>query len=119
MQPPKFADVTVIFNDAQQDGSSESSSGSESNSEEASASPEPRQKHARQVKAMKVNVNKSVKDFKLQLSTIFGITPSQMRLFYVDHVMGEITGPEEIKFNQKKLYTYSVQDGDKFLVDLK
>lgn len=42
-----------------------------------------------------------------------------MRLFYVDHVMGEITGPEEIKFNQKKLYTYSVQDGDKFLVDLK
>jgi hypothetical protein len=28
-------------------------------------------------------------------------------------------GPEEMKFNQKKLYTYNVQDGDKFLVDAK
>lgn len=42
-----------------------------------------------------------------------------MRLFYVDHVMIEIAGPEEMKFNQKKLYTYNVQDGDKFFVDPK
>lgn len=80
MQPPKFADVTVIFNDAQQDASSESSSGSESNSEEASASPEPRQKHARQVKAMKVNVNKSVKDFKLQLRFVILLSKSSHSL---------------------------------------
>ena len=42
-----------------------------------------------------------------------------MRVFYVDHVMIEMMGAEEMKSNQKKLYTYNVQDGDKFLVDSK
>lgn len=52
-------------------------------------------------------------------SNIFSFPANQMRLFYVDHVMIELMGPEEMKFNQKKLYTYNVQDGDKFLVDPK
>lgn len=42
-----------------------------------------------------------------------------MRVFYVDSVMFEVSGPEEMRFNQKKLFTYNVQDGDKFLVDPK
>lgn len=52
-------------------------------------------------------------------STMFNFPASEMRIFYVDHVMIEIIGPEEMRFSQKKLYTYNVQDGDKFLVDPK
>lgn len=42
-----------------------------------------------------------------------------MRLYYIDGEMAEFVGPEELKFNQKKLYTYNVQDGDEFVVDEK
>ena len=42
-----------------------------------------------------------------------------MRVFYIDHEMAEVMGPEELKFSQKKLYTYNVQDGDEFIVDQK
>lgn len=54
---------------------------------------------------------------------MFGISPAQMRLYYVDREMAEILGSkgmiEELRFNHKKLYTYNVQDGDEFLIDLK
>lgn len=50
---------------------------------------------------------------------MFGLVASQIRVFYVDHIMMEIMGPEEMKFNQKKLFTYNVQDGDQFIVDSK
>lgn len=57
--------------------------------------------------------------FLLLSREVFGISPSEMRLYYVDHEMAELMGPEELKFNQKKLYTYSIQDGDEILIDRK
>lgn len=50
---------------------------------------------------------------------MFNVPANKMRLYYIDREMVEITGPEELKFSQKKLYTYSVQDEDEFLVDEK
>lgn len=76
LAPPKCAQVTVVFNDncGQDDdmlehGSlGESSSGSDTTGDEGgSRSPEPGSSRKRQVKEMKVNLNKSVKEFKLQL----------------------------------------------------
>ncbi|KAI1283811.1 Tubulin-specific chaperone cofactor E-like protein [Halotydeus destructor] len=68
---------------------------------------------------LKLDLNKSVKEFKQQLSTIFNHPASQMKLFYVDRDMEGFFGPEEMRFAEKRLYTYSIQDGDKFIVDPK
>lgn len=121
LSPPKSANVTVVYNENTDDDIlldpdflMTMSTNSDSNGS-SPGSPSSTTK----VKDMTVNLNKSVKDFKQRLSTIFGLPASRMRLFYVDHVMIEIMGPEEMKFNQKKLYSYNVQDGDKFLVDAK
>lgn len=111
LSPPKSAQVTVVFN--------ENSSDDIFDAEFIMSMSVDSQSPATKVKDITVNLNKSVKDFKQRLSTIFGLPASRMRVFYVDHVMIEIMGPEEMKFNQKKLYTYNVQDGDKFLVDAK
>jgi len=111
LSPPKSAQVTVVF--------SENSSDNIFDTEFIMSMSVDSQSPATKVKDMTVNLNKSVKDFKQRLSTIFGLPASRMRVFYVDHVMMEIMGPEEMKFNQKKLYTYNVQDGDKFVVDAK
>ncbi|XP_015788056.1 tubulin-specific chaperone cofactor E-like protein [Tetranychus urticae] len=73
----------------------------------------------KEIKEMKVDLNKSVKDFKSEISSIFNLPIGKMRIFYIDHVLSEVMGPEELKFNQKKLYTYNVQDGDEFLIDQK
>ena len=124
LSPPKHADVKVVYNE----------NGNDDNDENETT----------QTKLLKIDLNKSVKDFKVQLgsvyiilcvilyhfkffhlklfSSMFGVSPSQMRVYYVDHEMVEIIGhcgPEELKFNHKKLYTYNVQDGDEFLIDLK
>ena len=33
--------------------------------------------------------------------------------------MSKLTGPEEMKYNSKGLYTYNIRDGDYFEVDIK
>lgn len=45
-----------------------------------------------------------------------------MRVFYIDREVSELMGVlhiEELRFPQKKLYTYNVQDGDEFLIESK
>ena len=119
--PPKHADVEVVYN---QNDSKETTN---------------EDKDKKDTKILKIDLNKSVGDFKSQLGfdllvvshyfqlniillqnrSMFGVSPTQMRLFYVDHEMSGLTGPELLRFNQKKLYTYSIQDGDQFLIDRK
>jgi len=102
LSPPKHADVKVVYNEP-----------TDASSDEAEQS---------QTKHIKIDINKSVKDFKMQLGSMFGVSPSQMRVYYVDHEITEILGItqiEELKYNQKKLYTYNVQNGDEFLIDHK
>jgi hypothetical protein len=102
LKPQKYVQVKVVYNQ---------STGDEDTLE---VGQEQEEEHD-----LKLNVNMSVKEFKVQLSSLLGLPVSQMKLWYVDHVMIEFAGPDEMKFNQKKLYTYNVQDGDKFIVDHK
>lgn len=55
-------------------------------------------------------------------SSLFEISPSNIRVFYIDTEMSGLLGIlhiEELRFAQKKLYTYNVQDGDEFLIEVK
>jgi hypothetical protein len=42
-----------------------------------------------------------------------------MRLFYVDAEMREVFGREEMRYPQKQIYSYNMQDGDEIHVDQK
>lgn len=48
-----------------------------------------------------------------------GVSSAKMRLFYVDSEMREVVGREEMKFPQKQLYSYNIQDDDEIHVELK
>lgn len=66
-----------------------------------------------------IPVKQTVGQFKAQLNQWFHIPIQNMKLFYCDQVLLEATGPEEMKFPQKALYTYNVRSGDSFIVDEK
>ncbi|XP_054161334.1 tubulin-specific chaperone cofactor E-like protein [Oppia nitens] len=96
--PPKHAEVQVVYN------------------EDEITNEDNEKTHKKQ---LKIDLNKSVGDFKSELGSMFGVSPTQMRVFYVDSEMSDLIGPELLRFNQKKLYTYNVRDGDQFLIDHK
>ncbi|XP_074601152.1 tubulin folding cofactor E like protein mlt [Brevipalpus obovatus] len=108
LSPPKFAQTRIICTYF---AKNKLSDGEDDDDEDDSIK--------KQVKDVKVDLNKTVKDFKSEISAIFNLPVNRMRVFYIDHEMAEVMGPEELKFNQKKLYTYNVQDGDEFIVDQK
>lgn len=66
-----------------------------------------------------INLHHSVHDLKVQFGQICKLPPTKMRVFYIDQDMAGVHGPEELRYNTKKLYTYNIQDGDEFLVDRK
>ncbi len=48
-----------------------------------------------------------------------GFPASKMRLFYIDAELREVVGREEMRFPQKQLYSYNMQDGDEIHVEKK
>lgn len=42
-----------------------------------------------------------------------------MRLFYVDQVLRDNHGPEEMKYMHKQLYSYNISSGDEIIIDQK
>jgi len=72
-----------------------------------------------QSKVIKINLKQSVKELKVQLSTLFNLPVARIRLFYCDMEVYDVSGPEEMKFGAKKLYTYKIRDGDQILIDEK
>jgi len=66
-----------------------------------------------------ISVRQTVKQFKQVLHGYFELAPGNMRLWYYDQEMTKIAGPEEMKFANKALYTYNVNEGDYFVVDEK
>ncbi|KAF8764134.1 Tubulin-specific chaperone cofactor E-like [Argiope bruennichi] len=66
-----------------------------------------------------VNLQQSVQELKATLSDKFGLRPAKMRLFYIDQDMKDVCGPDELRYNNRKLYSYQIRDGDEFLVDSK
>jgi len=66
-----------------------------------------------------INVYQTVSELKQKLEAFSGISAPKMRLFYVDQDMRTITGPEEMKFPNKQLYSYNISSGDEIIVDSK
>lgn len=70
-----------------------------------------------EVFAIEVDLRQSVRKFKSTLAQLFGLNNQNLILYYIDHEMVGLMGPELIKHNQKKLWNYNVQDGDQFIVE--
>lgn len=70
-----------------------------------------------EVVAIEVDLRQSVRKFKSTLAALFGLGNQNLILYYIDHEMVGLMGPELIKHNQKKLWNYNVQDGDQFIVE--
>merc|ERR1739848_869586 len=66
-----------------------------------------------------INLYQTVAQFKSLLHQWFQVPPQNMRLYYCDQVMVKLAGPEEMKWPNKALYTYNVQEGDRFILDEK
>ncbi|CAG0922648.1 unnamed protein product [Notodromas monacha] len=66
-----------------------------------------------------ISVYMTVYELKQVADSVFGVPPSRQKLFYVDKDMVGAHGPEEMRFGQKKLYSYNVQSGDEFIVQRK
>lgn len=70
--------------------------------------------------ARRIDVYQTVFELKQRLESFAdGLPPHRMKLFYSDHVMRAIQGPEEMKFPQKRLYSYNISSGDEIFVDSK
>ncbi|KPM06570.1 hypothetical protein QR98_0050470, partial [Sarcoptes scabiei] len=111
LSPPKYANVRVIFHDINSD-----------QTENDQLSYESLVRQCKDSRSFKIDLNKSVRNFKVQLGSLFEISPSNIRVFYIDTEMSGLLGIlhiEELRFAQKKLYTYNVQDGDEFLIEVK
>lgn len=70
-----------------------------------------------EVLAIEIDLRQSVRKFKSTLASLFGLSSQNLILYYIDHEMVGLMGPELIKHNQKKLWNYNVQDGDQFIVE--
>lgn len=70
-----------------------------------------------EVLALTIDLRQSVRKFKSTLASLFHMSSRDLILYYIDHEMVGLMGPELIKHNQKKLWNYNVQDGDQFIVE--
>jgi len=61
--------------------------------------------------------NLSLLNLQGMLEPLIGISPPKMRLFYIDPELQGIFGREEMKFPNKQLYSYNIQDGDEIHVE--
>eukprot|EP00095_Tigriopus_kingsejongensis_P002556 maker-scaffold309_size213625-snap-gene-1.27 protein:Tk02556 transcript:maker-scaffold309_size213625-snap-gene-1.27-mRNA-1 annotation:"isoform a" len=75
--------------------------------------------HKDQVREEEIQLYQTVQQFKGKLQEWFGVAPQNMKLYYCDRDYVDVAGPEEMKWAQKSLYTYNVQNGDKFILDEK
>ncbi|RZF48482.1 hypothetical protein LSTR_LSTR007760 [Laodelphax striatellus] len=66
-----------------------------------------------------INVYQTVNELKQKLESFAKIPCTKMRLFYVDQDMKTITGPEEMKYPNKQLYSYNISSGDEIIVSSK
>ena len=66
-----------------------------------------------------ISVYQTVAQFKAQLNQWFNVPTQNMKLYYCDQVLVKLAGPEEMKWPNKCLYTYNVQEGDRFILDEK
>lgn len=66
-----------------------------------------------------LDVYQTVSEFKQKFEKFSGIPAHRMRVFYVDQQVCSVIGPEEMKFPNKRLYSYNIVKGDQIIVDSK
>lgn len=66
-----------------------------------------------------LDVYQTVNEFKQKFEKFSGIPANRMRVFYVDQHVCSVTGPEEMKFPNKRLYSYNIVEGDQIIIDTK
>jgi hypothetical protein len=66
-----------------------------------------------------LNVYQTTNELKVSLEQAMGYPAAKMRLFYVDADLKEVIGREEMRFPQKQLYSYNMQDGDEIYCEQK
>lgn len=66
-----------------------------------------------------LDVYQTVSELKQKFEKLSGIPAHRMRVFYVDQQVCSVIGPEEMKFPNKRLYSYNIVKGDQIIVDSK
>lgn len=66
-----------------------------------------------------LDVYQTVAELKQKFEKFSGIPAHRMRVFYVDQQVCSVIGPEEMKFPNKRLYSYNIVKGDQIIVDSK
>ena len=61
-----------------------------------------------------VNANQTVRDLKKTLQNIVGLPSNRFNIYYQD-VEGGLA-PDQLRYMDKKLYTYRMSDGDEFII---
>lgn len=64
-------------------------------------------------------MRQTISRLKRELCALFGMSTAEargMRLDYIDAGMVEATGPEELRFGARELYTYHPNDGDTIVI---
>lgn len=63
---------------------------------------------------LSIRLDQTVAELRKQLTTVVQLSTNSMRLYYIDKCSA--FGPEEMKYNNRALHSYSIQDGDEILV---
>ncbi|CAH1160152.1 unnamed protein product [Phaedon cochleariae] len=66
-----------------------------------------------------IDVHRTVFELKSKLEGFAGFHASKMRLFYVDQDLRDMQGPEEMRFPNKRLYSYNIRFGDEIIIECK
>ncbi|XP_028319583.1 tubulin folding cofactor E-like a [Gouania willdenowi] len=66
------------------------------------------------VEQLSIRLDQTVAELKKQLAAVIQQSTHNMRLYYIGK--GSAFGPEEMKFNNRALHSYSIQDEDEILV---
>ncbi|XP_056139985.1 tubulin-specific chaperone cofactor E-like protein isoform X2 [Lampris incognitus] len=68
------------------------------------------------VEQVNIRLDQTVAELKKQLRTVVQLPTNNMRLYYIDKDVGSHFGPEEMKYSNRALHSYSIRDGDEILV---
>lgn len=71
------------------------------------------------VETLRLGLEQTVGDLKKQLRSLLQLPNQGLRLFYIDHDMCHVLGPEEMRCPSRALHSYSIRDGDQILVVLR
>jgi len=75
--------------------------------------------YGQESRQLEISVRQRVRHFKRKLSGMFQLPAEHMKLWYYDQELSQVTGPEEMKWPKKGLYTLNIRSGDYFVIEHK